>query len=337
MRPIDLQKGSARIRSTEGCAGGAVIDGAAVGDRAMAATSFTEDGKALGTLPIPYTEYLWLLKSRKTVEATIDGNPYYVAAKPLQNVDDSTNASIMLAYRSDELEQSRKAMEQSIFVFMALALLFAIALAFFLSKRVKDIIQKMIDMTVGIKQGRFDTKLDIKSNDEFAQLAGNLNDMGTALFEKEQRLKAYTESLETTIAERTREINLQKNYLNTILDMQPGIILMVVNEKIAFANHAFMNFFGISEQITTDVPKNLSSLFGYDSHAPENVHQLSQCIRSVTENILHDKEVAFFNTSRVQYDDASRCESLVPTLRLASIVNCIACSWGTETEKGTGR
>ncbi len=269
-----------------------------VGDRAMAATSFTKDGKPLGTLPLPYTEYLWILKNQQIIEASIDNQTYYIAAKPLKLIDPSTNASIMLAYRSDDIAQSRQAVSQNIIIFMSLALFFAIALAFFLSKRVKDTIQQMIDMTIAIKRGRFDVELAVKSNDEFGELAGNLNDMGQALYEKEQRLKAYTDSLETTIAERTRKINLQKNYLNTILDMQPGMILLVVDEKIVFANHAFLDFFGISGHITTDEPRNLSSLFGYDSHAPENVHQLERCIRSIVEEVALDNEIPFFNIDR---------------------------------------
>ncbi|MDX1295057.1 MAG: diguanylate cyclase [Sulfurimonadaceae bacterium] len=272
-----------------------------VGDRAMAATSFTDNGQPMGTLPIPYTEYLWILKNSKMLEATINGDAFYIAAKPLQGIDPSTNASIMLAYRSGELEQDRLSLDRTIFVFMSLAVLLAIVIAIIISRYFTSIILSIINMTRRIKSGDYKARLAIKSKDEFGELAENLNMMGEAILEKDMSLKAYADSLEDAVAKRTSELNLQKNYLRSILDLQPNMVMMIEEDNVVFINRAFSDFFSLDETVSSDKPKNLSALFGYDYHKPENVHRLAECLKSVNAlSPLHD-EIEFFDTNSIKH------------------------------------
>jgi diguanylate cyclase (GGDEF)-like protein len=268
-----------------------------VGDRAMAATSFTEDGQAIGTLPIPYTEYLWLLKNAEMIEATIHGDAFYIAAKPLLGIDPSTNASIMLAYRSGNLEQDRKKLDNTIFALMSLALLIAIIIAIVISRYFTNIIRSIIAMTSGIKAGDYQARLHITSKDEFGELANNLNMMGEAILEKDESLKAYAGSLEGAVAKRTSELNLQKNYLRSILDLQPNMVMMIENNKVVFINRAFLGFFGLAETVSSNEPKELTALFGHSYHKPENVQRLAECIEQVNSLTPLHEEIEFFDTN----------------------------------------
>ncbi len=61
---------------------------------------------------------------------------------------------------------------------------------------------------------------------------------------KNQKLKAFNNSLDKIVRKRTSELNIEKNYLKTILDTNPNIIIVTNGKAIQSANRTFFQFFG---------------------------------------------------------------------------------------------
>ena len=102
-----------------------VMDFTIIGDRAVAATSLKIDDQLIKSLPMPYIDYLWLLKyPNKFYEAKIGSENYYLTARPLKDMDRSSNASLMMAYPSIEITAHKDNLINSILIATFSALIF---------------------------------------------------------------------------------------------------------------------------------------------------------------------------------------------------------------------
>ena len=257
-----------------------------IGDRAMAATSFSMSEELIGTLPIAYTEYLWLLKqSHQLYRTKIDGKNYYINAKELSITDPSTNASLMLAYRADKLEADQDALQKLIWLVLLGGVVIAALVSVLIGKKVQNVFKLMIAMTQRIKTGRYGEYLQLNTNDEFTLLANNLNSMGEAIQKQERELSEYAHSLETKVEERTSEINLQRQYLQSILDLQNNMIVTIQNGHIAFTNRLFWEFFKRDHNSFMPL-QSLCTLFGI----AESACLTPQELQASLHNVLTSKE-----------------------------------------------
>ncbi len=64
---------------------------------------------------------------------------------------------------------------------------------------------------------------------------------------KNQKLKALNNSLDKIVQKRTYELDIEKNYLKTILDTNPNIIIVTDGKSIQSANRTFFTFFGFDD------------------------------------------------------------------------------------------
>jgi signal transduction histidine kinase len=64
---------------------------------------------------------------------------------------------------------------------------------------------------------------------------------------KNQKLKVLNNSLDKIVQKRTSELDIEKNYLRTILDTNPNIIIVTDGKSIQSANRTFFKFFGFDD------------------------------------------------------------------------------------------
>jgi methyl-accepting chemotaxis protein len=109
-------------------------------------------------------------------------------------------------------------------VIVLVILLFTIVIGLFLSKSITKPIVYLRDGAEKIKEGNFDTRIDISSNDEIGQLADSFNHMASKLQE------SYRD-LELKVTERTTQLEESKKELeNNISELEKTNKLMVGRE-----------------------------------------------------------------------------------------------------------
>lgn len=102
-------------------------------------------------------------------------------------------------------------------IIVILVIILTVVIGFFLSKRITKPIVNLRDAAEKIREGNFETRIDIKSNDEIGQLASSFNQMTT-------KLKESYGILEKKVQERTKELEEMKKKLETInIDLEEKV------------------------------------------------------------------------------------------------------------------
>ncbi|EDZ62492.1 Response regulator with a diguanylate cyclase output domain [Sulfurimonas gotlandica GD1] len=240
-----------------------VMDFTVIGDRTVAATSLKVANELMKTLPIPYMDYLWLLKyPDRFYEAKIGNKDYYLTARPLKNMDVTSTASFMMAYPSAEIKKHEEHLFNSILLATFSALGFSIIVVFVFARKIRSIFKMMISQTQKIKDGDYEQGLELHTNDEFELLSRNFNSMSKSLQKQRKTIMDYTNSLESKVEKRTEELNKQKESLEHILDLHSSMILRIEGDRVIYANRAFLDFFNIDSVGFVKNKKYLCELFG---------------------------------------------------------------------------
>lgn len=256
-----------------------------VGDRAVAATSFKIDGVLMKSLPMPYMDYLWLLKYvDKFYETKIGSEDYYLTARPLKNMDRASTASLMMAYPSAEIQKYEDKLKNSIVIATCLVLLFSIIIIFIFAKKIRNIFNVMISQTQKIKNGEYEQRLALDTNDEFGLLSQNFNAMTDSLQTQRKTIVDYANSLESKVQNRTQELSEQKQSLEYILDRHNSMILTIEDDSVVYANRAFLEFFCINDITTILSVKDLCVLFKVDLASCSKLNSIKEFIVSLFTN-----------------------------------------------------
>ena len=97
-----------------------------------------------------------------------------------------------------------------------------------------------------ITDGDFDHRLDIRTGDEIEALAHRFNSMTGKLKESRDRLQNWNESLQEEVRKRTRELEIERNKLESILMCaSEGIIVADEEEKVIIMNPAAEAILGV--------------------------------------------------------------------------------------------
>lgn len=284
-----------------------------VGDRVVAATSFDFPGEKKWTIPVSYAEYQWLLQNfNEMSEVVLNKKNYYIIAKPLEMVDDETSASLMLAYDTEPIQKITYTLRWLVVLVLLIGFAITIGYSLLIGKKFGKIVQKMIRITGKIGKGEFQSRITPDEFKEFNVLGENLNAMAQALEKKESTIQGYLISLEEKVVERTEQIERQKHYLNTILDLQPSMIILVQKREVVFVNHSVMKFLN-RHSLTEILESNeLNQLFvDQDMVADESVqmtchnYQGNEVVFSVTKVVLEDTDSYF-----IIYNDITHYKSI---------------------------
>jgi len=227
------------------------LDTSIVRDRAIMATTIQYHNNPLIDLPLPYLEYLTLLKQPgQATPIQFLNQGYFVVAKHLESMDIGLSGSIMLVKSRSDLE----AMEQSLFkqfgilTFAALIIVFLISLR--ISKAFITPISQLTDTSLRIATGESNVKVHINRHDEIGILADNFNTMLANIEQKNQAIQEQNETLEHKVSERTQSLvhamdELKK--LSIAVEQSPAsIIITDTHARIEYVNPKFEELTGYS-------------------------------------------------------------------------------------------
>ncbi len=151
------------------------------------------------------------------------------------------------AYRASYEEQRRdlrtyKTQLMSILLLFTVLLLFSATwLAIYLSKQLTVPIQALAEATREISAGHFDTRVDVKAQDELGSLVRSFNEMTAQLADNRQQLDDFTRDLQQAV----QEIERRRTLLETILENIPtGVISLAADGSVRRVNPAARKIFG---------------------------------------------------------------------------------------------
>jgi len=255
-----------------------------IGDRAVAATSFNIDGKLMQALPMPYLDYLWLLKyPNRFYEAKVGDKNYYLTARTLQNIDQSSHASLLMAYPANAVQEHEANMIDSILIAISVSLLLSFILIIIFAKKIRHIFKTMISHTQKVRKGDYKQRLELKTNDEFELLSHNFNAMTQSLNNQHETIVTHARYLEEKVEKRTQELNEQKQSLEHILNIHPSMILTIQNNDILYANQIFLDFFKTASMENIKTKNNLCLLFKAEMMKCHEEDSIKTFIKSLFE------------------------------------------------------
>lgn len=176
------------------------IDLAIVRDRAIMATTLLIGNKPLVDLPIPYLEYLSLLKQGgELFETKFLEQGYYAAARHIGRMSGGSSGSMMLMAPRNELDLIESSLIKNFFymgmLFTVLILLFSAAI----TRKMLLPVYHLALMSIQIANGEKHLKAKIESSDEFGVLAQNFNKMLDTIDEKNKLILEQNKDLKQAV------------------------------------------------------------------------------------------------------------------------------------------
>ena len=116
-------------------------------------------------------------------------------------------------------------------------------------------IRKLINKSRIISTGNYDVRVEIDTNDEIEELANQFNIMASSLQQREIEIIQHQDLLEQTVLERTKDLENEKNKLNSVFNNVPiGFLLFDLENKIISASIATEKILG--KKIDETIGKN---------------------------------------------------------------------------------
>jgi len=116
-----------------------------------------------------------------------------------------------VAYSLDEMDQSLKS--HAIYVIgisIGFILIFALTIGFLLQRMIYLPLKDLASGAEKVSSGELHHAIPVRSSDEFGRVAGSFNHMTAALGESRREMEQLVQTLETKVAERTKELLVAK-------------------------------------------------------------------------------------------------------------------------------
>ena len=127
--------------------------------------------------------------------------------------------------------------------------------ALYLSKELTVPIQALAEATREIAAGRFDTRVDVRAQDELGSLVRSFNDMTAQLADSRAQIDQFTRNLQTAL----QELDRRRMLIEAVLENIPTAVLSLDPDgKVQRMNTAAREIFGGSAQ----EPETLAALAG---------------------------------------------------------------------------
>ena len=155
-----------------------------------------------------------------------DGHRYTEILYPVVSAEAGEMADVLLAGRAKQpstvigylrlgltqegLKKRINELIVSIFLFTSLLVLFGTGLSLFLSRRITSPLERLTAATQYIAEGKFDSPIDIRTNDEIADLAASLDHMRGSLLAYHVQAEERTKELTDTNVKMREEIDARK-------------------------------------------------------------------------------------------------------------------------------
>ncbi|MFK5894914.1 MAG: ATP-binding protein [Pseudomonadota bacterium] len=177
------------------------IDLAIVGNSAIMGSTKWADKEYLNELPLPYLSYQRLLDNRLFSNIRFLGHEYLIAAKKLKYIESSFSGSILMAVPAEQftiIERNINTEMAKVFVFLSILV---IIIVFSLSHSFLKSINQLNSFSSGFAKGLLNSRIRLKSGDEFQLLAENFNNMAQEIEKKNHLLQQLNLTLESRVKE----------------------------------------------------------------------------------------------------------------------------------------
>ncbi len=91
-----------------------------------------------------------------------------------------------------------------------------------------------------VADGDYTARVQVDTKDEIGLLAANFNKMVDSI-------QDYAENLDQKVEDRTRELELQRSFIQAVMDSQPNIVITTDGHTIRAVNKSFLSFFEVED------------------------------------------------------------------------------------------
>jgi len=152
--------------------------------------------------------------------------------------------SIAVYVNEDELNGPiKKVFLESTILFGIAILIVIILLTIIISKGIKPL-KQLQNFSKEIRDGNYNARISLKTNDEISDLADDLNIMSKQLKKRENQLKEINTNLEQKAEKRTLELQKAKESTDRIIDTSPMPIAITdrISGEVIRTNRAMADF-----------------------------------------------------------------------------------------------
>jgi PAS domain S-box-containing protein len=191
---------------------------------------------------------------------------YYDAVIPITSLEGKIIAKIHVGFQEKVVSDKVEAMIlRSVFVLIVSFILALSLVVFFVKKSIMKPISALLQGLNKISKGAFDTRIQEVPDDEFNELAKNINFMSESLKNREEEIQKNYLELENTHAKlrssylklENLSLELERSeelYKSLLEDASDAIVVLGNKEDVKIVNKLAESFFGYSGKELTDLP-----------------------------------------------------------------------------------
>ena len=160
-----------------------------------------------------------------------------------ERIKEIDSQKIAYEKQRQHLRTYKNQMLATLLLFTILLMFAATWAAFFLSKQITVPIQALAQATQAIIEGNYETRVNVKANDELETLVRSFNRMTEQLGDSRRQIDIFTQNLQQAV----QELERRRTLMETILENIPtGVISVDDTETIRRVNPAAVRMFGES-------------------------------------------------------------------------------------------
>lgn len=185
---------------------------------------------------------------------TIIGNRVYKTAfEPITDSLGRMVGTLSVALSREDFKKIRRESELNILGSAVVGIFLSFGIAYLATKHMTQPLQALSKGVLNIEGGNLNQRVVVTSGDELGQLADSFNRMASALLErdstikkKNQMLQELNELLERKVSERTAELRMEMERLETVLtSMAEGILVTDSDNQVILFNPAAQKIFDL--------------------------------------------------------------------------------------------
>lgn len=185
---------------------------------------------------------------------TIIGNRVYKTAfEPITDSLGRMVGTLSVALSREDFKKIRRESELNILGSAVVGIFLSFGIAYLATKHMTQPLQALSKGVLNIEEGNLNQRVVVTSGDELGQLADSFNRMASALLErdstikkKNQMLQELNELLERKVSERTAELRMEMERLETVLtSMAEGILVTDSDNQVILFNPAAQKIFDL--------------------------------------------------------------------------------------------
>jgi len=186
-------------------------------------------------------------------ETRIGGRLFKTSFEPIHNSRGKMVGSLSVALSKEDFSKIRRDSEMNMLASAMVGILLSFCIAYVATRHITQPLQELATGVRNIEEGDLNQRVSVSSGDELGQLADSFNRMASALLErdgtikrKNQMLQELNELLEKKVSERTAELRMEMERLETVLtSMAEGILVTDRADRVILFNPAAQTLFDL--------------------------------------------------------------------------------------------